>query len=118
MQDEQVESRIAANFTAAVRTLLSDKHLYQSVTIDTAFLDEAAAEQHKAAKIRAAQPTLGGGGLPYVQPLERFRDGLNRFMAGAWYPSGAKPLVETETDLLFTNNKSAEIPSPYGQAYL
>jgi hypothetical protein len=113
MQEEDIQAMLAQNISDALRVLLSDKHLYQSVTIETTFLDEVAAAQHEAAQIAACQPRMGGGGPRHVASLEQFRAQLNTFLRSEWFPSGAQPLVQTGTDILFQNNtKVQKYPLP------
>ena len=108
MEDNQVSTKLGENINDALRSLLSEKHLYQSTIVDTQFLDGAAAEQHHAAKMRAAQPSIGGGGRPHVPPVDQISANLDKFLLGAWFPTGAPPLVQTGADILFQNNTKVQ----------
>jgi hypothetical protein len=104
LQDDAVRDTLGRKISEALQELLSKKHLYQSINVDTAFLDQVAVARHKEAQIKAATPHLGGGGPPYVPPLDGFRGVLDLFVQAAWFPSGARPLVDTGMDILYQND--------------
>jgi len=92
--------------------LLSDKHLYQSVNVDVAFLDEVATAEHKAAQVAAAS-SLSPGGPGRVPDLEQVRANLESLVRAAWFPSGARALVDTGMDILYENDpKVQKYPLP------
>jgi hypothetical protein len=108
LQDDAVRATLGSKISEALKELLSKKHLYQSTNVDVEFLDQVAAARHKEAQIRAATPNLGGGGPPHVPPLDGFRGGLDLFVQTAWFPSGARPLVDTGMDILYENDPKAQ----------
>ncbi len=113
LQDDSVRETLGRKISEALQELLSKKHLYQSINIDIDFLDQVATARHKEAQIKAATPHLGGGGPPYGSPLDGFRGGLDLFVQAAWFPSGARPLVDTGMDILHENDpKIQKYPLP------
>lgn len=107
VDEDHLRVRLGKQITEAVRQLLSEKHLYQSVKVDVSFLDEVAVSEHNATKMalaRSLSPARGSR-LPDV---EQFRGNLNRFLTVPWFPSGARPLVETGLDILCANNPSVQ----------
>ena len=108
LQDDAVRETLGRKISEALQELLSKKHLYQSINVDIEFLDRVAAARHKEAQIKAATPHLGGGGSPYVPPLNGFRGGLDQFVQAAWFPSGARPLVDTGMDVLYENDPKVQ----------
>jgi hypothetical protein len=52
---------ISEHVTQAFKTLLSEKHLYQSVEIPRGYYDQMAEKSGQAAAVRAAEPSLGSG---------------------------------------------------------
>ncbi len=85
-----------SNVSAALRELLSEKHLYQSTRVNTEFIDGVAHALHEEAKSHACMPRMGGGASPTVPRIESCRaDGL-AMMSKLWipdsgieYPSGS-----------------------------
>jgi hypothetical protein len=108
MQDDQIKTKLGENISTSLRALLAEKHLYQSVTVDLSFLDQAATNRHQQARLQAAQPSIGGGGFRHVPPLEKIRAELEIFWTGAWFPTGAKPLVQTGVDILYENDRKVQ----------
>lgn len=109
MDDTAIRETLGRRISDAFRTLLSEKHLYQSVTVDAQFLDKLAEDEYKTERIRAATPTFGGGGAYRQTPsLEVIREELNGFLQVAWFPTGAAPLVDTGMDILHQNDRSAQ----------
>jgi len=84
--DEEVE-QLAKHASEALRELLSEKHLYQSVGIDLAFLDQIAKNQHDAARKHAASPSwlISGGGPPHVQSVQHYRAKLEHCRHLPWF---------------------------------
>jgi len=84
--EEEVE-QLAKHASNALRELLSEKHLYQSVSIDLTFLDEIAKHQHDAARMHAASPSwlISGGGPPPVQSLQHYRAKLEHCRHLSWF---------------------------------
>lgn len=100
--------RVGAAISEALRMLLSEKHLYQSVKVDFGFLDQIAAQNHSVAQSRAARPIMAGGGPRHVDPLSKFRSELNAYSHCHWFPSNAAPLVSTGTDIFHLNNQEVQ----------
>jgi hypothetical protein len=112
IDQDHVRIRLGRNISDAVRQLLSDKHLYQSVNVDVAFLDEVAEAHHKAERVAAAS-SLSPGRPGRVPELDEIRGTLDSFLRAAWFPSGARPLVDTGMDILYENDpKVQKYPLP------
>jgi hypothetical protein len=112
IDQDHVRIRLGRNISDAVRQLLSDKHLYQSVNVDVAFLDEVTEAHHKAERIAAAR-SLSPGRPGRVPELDEIRGTLDSFLRAAWFPSGARPLVDTGMDILYENDpKVQKYPLP------
>jgi hypothetical protein len=112
IDQDHVRIRLGRNISDAVRQLLSDKHLYQSVNVDVAFLDEVAEAHHKAERVAAAR-ALSPGRPGRVPEVEEIRGTLDSFVRAPWFPSGARPLVDTGMDILFENDpKVQKYPLP------
>lgn len=106
--ENNIQEALGRSVSQAFRNLLSDKHLYQSVAVETEFLDTSAEHRHKSAEIEASRPRLGGGGLRKVGSVEQFRAGLNPYLQTAWFPTNVAPLVQTGTDILYQNNPEVQ----------
>ena len=78
--------QISEAISAAIKTLLSEKHLYQSVEVDFGFLDKRAASNREVAQIAAYTPRTGGGGPHHVVSLDSFRRELSAQTDGPWCP--------------------------------
>jgi len=112
IDQDHVRIRLGRNISDAVRQSLSDKHLYQSVNVDVAFLDEVTEAHHKAERIAAAR-SLSPGRPGRVPELDEIRGTLDSFLRAAWFPSGARPLVDTGMDILYENDpKVQKYPLP------
>jgi hypothetical protein len=112
VDNDHVRIRLSRNIAEAVRDLLSDKHLYQSVNVDVAFLDEVAAAEHKAERLAAAR-SISPGRAGRVPDVEQIRANLESLVRVAWFPSGARPLVDTGMDILHQNDpKVQKYPLP------
>ena len=112
VDNDHVRIRLGRNIAQAVRDLLSDKHLYQSVNVDVAFLDEVAAAEHKAEQLAAAR-SISPGRAGRAPDVEQIRANLESFVRAAWFPSGARPLVDTGMDILHQNDpKVQKYPLP------
>ena len=112
IDQDHVRIRLGRNISDSVRQLLSDKHLYQSVNVDVAFLDEVAEAHHKAERVAAAR-SLSPGRPGRVPELDEIRGTLDSFLRAAWFPSGARPLVDTGMDILYENDpKVQKYPLP------
>jgi hypothetical protein len=87
------------NVTEAFRVLLSEKHLYQSVKVDTAYIDEVAKVQHSQAQSEQAQRLSSAMTLGLRSPIpdwKSFRkEGVEMYSklwipdAGISYPQGS-----------------------------
>jgi hypothetical protein len=106
--EKNIQEALGRSVSQAFKALLSEKHLYQSVAVDTGFLDTIAEHNHKSAEIEASRPRLGGGGPRKVGSVEQFRAGLNPYLQTAWFPTNAAPLVQTGTDILYQNNPEVQ----------
>jgi len=106
--EKNIQEALGRSVSQAFKALLSDKHLYQSLAVDTGFLDTVAEHKHKSAEIEAARPHLGGGGPRKVASVEQFRAGLNHYLQTAWFPTNVGPLVQTGTDILYQNNPEVQ----------
>jgi hypothetical protein len=113
MNDTEIQTQVGQKISDALRQLLSEKHLYQSVTVASEFLDEIAIAAHTEAAIRASEPQSGGGHTPYVRPLEEFKLSYRKFLEGEWFPSGVAPLLPTGQDILYENDDTVQkYPAP------
>ena len=100
---EQLEPRA----TRAIKELLSDKHLYQSIAIDVGFLDVMARHQLALAESIAARPSMLGAPARHVDSLDQFRTKLNKVLQMGWHvclPNQSVPPMASKT--------SGEIESP------
>ncbi len=85
MTADEIRKRLGQEITNALKLLLSEKHLYQSVSVDCGFFDEEAAAGHEAAMLQAAEPSLGrGGSASEVPSLDKFKAGMRVFLKGGW----------------------------------
>ncbi len=84
MQRETLQAHLISE---AFRTLLSEKHLYQSVQVDLTQIDKQAAEDHAEANRAACAPTIGGGGPRHVPPLHQINaTARSPFVSESWCP--------------------------------
>lgn len=86
------EPYFSANITAAFRELLSTKHLYQSVTIDDAFIAGVASAKHAMALRRMAS-MIGGGSSGSPTQAQYEAEGKKLFQK-TWVPKDAAPEFE------------------------
>ena len=103
-----IQETLGRSASNALKVLLSEKHLYQSVGVDTEFLDTLAEENHKHATLEVCKPSVGGLKSIHVAPIEQFRAGLTRYLQTTWFPSNVGPLVQTGTDILYQNNNDVQ----------
>ena len=107
IDETHLRVRLGQHIGQAVRLLLSEKHLYQSVKVDIAFLDQVAAAEHRAAKDAAAR-SLAPSRATRIPEVEQFRAGLERFVKAPWFPCAVRPLVETGMDILHENDPNVQ----------
>lgn len=107
LKDASIMQRVGEAISEALRILLSEKHLYQSVKVDFGFLDEIAARNHSLAQKSATRPMMGAGPR-HVDPLSSFRSELTVYSQCLWFPSNAAPLVSTGTDIFNLNNNEVQ----------
>jgi hypothetical protein len=81
---DDIPKRLALLASNAIKELLSHKHLYQSVTLDLKFLDEAAEAQYKAAIRHAMAPSLTQKKPNTAQP-QNIRASLEGYCHLQWF---------------------------------
>lgn len=106
--EKPVQEALAHSISQALKLLLSEKHLYQIVNVDVAFLDGIAEQKHRHAASLAAHPGLMGTGARFVPELKVIRAGLDVYLKEAWFPSNVAQLVKVGTDILYENDSTVQ----------
>jgi hypothetical protein len=110
---ESTRTRLGQEISDALKRLLSEKHLYQSVTVSTEFIDVAATTLYKEAQLQEAEPNLSGKGPNPVPPIEQFKVRQKTFLKGEWFPSDVKHLIPVGQDILHQHDsKLQKYPAP------
>jgi hypothetical protein len=100
--EETAEKVISATVSEALKKLLSEKHIYQSIKCEYEPTMSSLVEHYVKADIRSSQTSLSN---PKPRDAAVFKTIFRTLEIRAWYPSNGRPLVDAGVDILEQQNK-------------